>query len=257
MFNFEAILDARGIDHGDSISDIPLPGSYLSQFQERLLGFDERHHFPISKRVLVSGEHFVSSGVLAKKAYITGFFQDSKFPVMAKDMDLFRDFVTSPKTKYFQQLFEKIRENNATLIHVRLGDYVNGAKTLGNLSVNYYKGILEENHDISNNPIYLVSDDPKRAKQLLPALSEFKIEILEKDPGISNFDYLRLFSAAERIVCANSTFSWWGAFLAENCKNIYAPSPWYFSKELLGTLGSTFYPTNFSLCKAEWSINSQ
>jgi len=144
-----------------------------------------------------------------------------------------------------------VKSTDSTLLHLRFGDYLKAGSSLGNLSRKYYENIITKNHEISFNPIYVMSDDVSLARQFLGNLHNLEFVFIERDPLISNFDYLRLFGAARRIICANSTYSWWGAFLAEDPQLVIAPHPWYVSKTNQDRILSSFYPDNF---KQEISI---
>jgi hypothetical protein len=113
-------------------------------------------------------------------------------------------------------------------IHVRLGDYKD-QNAFGLIEKSYYQeAIIRAKSSIYFDYIWLFSDEPSEALRILPS------EILEQLVVVPNFDG----SAAETLeamrhcrgfIIANSSLSWWGAFLnySSQAPLIIAPNPWF------------------------------
>jgi hypothetical protein len=90
-------------------------------------------------------------------------------------------------------------------------------------ATNYISNIIEE-------PLYvLISDDIKYWKdniQNIPHFSRDNTIFIENESDINTFVLMQQF---HHFIIANSTFSWWGAWLA-NSKNVVAPSKWFGPK---------------------------
>jgi hypothetical protein len=105
-------------------------------------------------------------------------------------------------------------------LHVRRGDYVfpDAENSWGNLAHDgYYERVVEA---IGDDVTYLVfSDDLAWCRQYLNLA---RVEFADFDPYTS----LCLMTGCDVNVVANSSFSWWGAFLNDGAE-VYAPSRWW------------------------------
>lgn len=125
-------------------------------------------------------------------------------------------------------LADKIRGCNAVSLHVRRGDYVSDhatAATHGLCPLDYYQAAARHVLSRVNNPIFFVfSDDMQwvRRHLTLPAPMEYI------DHNQQAYDEMHLMSLCKHHVIANSSFSWWGAWLNPNPDRIVvAPSQWF------------------------------
>jgi len=248
------IFDISGISHGDCIKTIPLPARYLSNFGEKVLRAERKTGLRFSLRHEVNYLMINSATKLPRNSVVSSYFQDSTYPLMLKNEGIFSEFVKSTKSKEFQEMYSQIFSADATLLHLRFGDYGRATETLGNLSENYYLKAITRYPSIAKNPIFILSDEPEVARIFLKNFSTFDIRIIPRVRTISNFDYLRIFGAAKRLILANSTFSWWGAFLSQNADLVLAPKPWYRNELTQAQIQKTFYPSNFSTLESEWNL---
>ena len=107
-------------------------------------------------------------------------------------------------------------------LHIRRGDYINNSDNHHNLTLDYYQNALE--HYDKNQQVIIFSDDPKWCKEQ-KLFSEDRFLISETRN--SRYD-LYLMSKCSDFIIANSTFSWWGAWLAGRGK-VIAPKIWFGS----------------------------
>ena len=160
--------------------------------------------------------------------YLSGYWQGEKY-LENTNYNINNYFKFNCANK-LTKISEKIKNTNSVSIHFRRGDYVNNIKTNtfhGLCGFNYYNnGIKFISKNISN-PIYFVfSDDINWVKQ------NFKLNY----PTIyieDNKDYedMYLMSLCRHNIIANSTFSWWGAWLNKNPdKIVIAPQKWFADK---------------------------
>ena len=110
-------------------------------------------------------------------------------------------------------------------IHVRRGDYLNLASYHTNLTIQYYRKIIfdikasVENSDLH---FFVFSDDIEWCKENLGIEDAVFV-----DSGHDAVD-LQLMSRCNAHVVANSSFSWWGAWLSNcNPQNVFAPAQWF------------------------------
>lgn len=113
----------------------------------------------------------------------------------------------------------------AVSVHVRRGDYVGLEHFHGVLSVDYY---VEAIKYLNAKKIFIFSDDRKWCREhLQPVIGG---EVIS---GTTKFEDLYLMSKCRHAVIANSSFSWWGAWLAEQPGQIVvAPKTWFTEPSL-------------------------
>lgn len=125
---------------------------------------------------------------------------------------------------------ERISNSCSVSVHVRRGDYVESATTNrfhGVCSPAYYRAA--EDHlrlQLPDARLFVFSDDPDWAEQNLRFVSPATF-FRHNGPG-RDYEDLRLMSLCKHHIIANSTFSWWGAWLCRNPgKIVIAPQNWF------------------------------
>lgn len=159
--------------------------------------------------------------------YINGYWQNHHYykalsPIIKNELKL----KVSLKPHLKQLLNEIIRENFSVAIHVRRGDYISdkGAnQTMGVLPIVYYHKAIEIILERITYPtFYVFSDDIDWAKQNFNDEKRFIFISGNKD-----FEDLELMQNCKHQIIANSSFSWWGAFLNINPQKIViCPKNW-------------------------------
>jgi hypothetical protein len=169
---------------------------------------------------------------IVKNVLITGFFQSEKYFVNYKKivLKLFR----FPKTrdKLLQKYLNLIKNKNSVAIHIRRGDYLNNPKVRyvhGILKEDYYKKSISYFKKRVKNPIFFIfSDDVELVKKTFFFFNKKKFIFIDTKSSIND---LHLMSNCKHFIIANSTFSWWGAWLSKNKhKIICAPKNWLRAK---------------------------
>jgi hypothetical protein len=126
------------------------------------------------------------------------------------------------------ELASLIRATNAVAIHVRHGDNANDvAAALGVLPRGYYaRAIGEMRRDVKGPVFFVFSDDVAWSRQMLPADSA--LSFIDHNGTLLSHEDLRLMTLCKHHILANSTFSWWGAWLAQTPDQIViAPRRYY------------------------------
>lgn len=134
-----------------------------------------------------------------------------------------------------KELMKEIKIKDSISIHIRRGDYESnlGAKAvLGDIcGLNYYEKAINYINAQIENPFYLLfSDDPEWVRQNF----SFLRNSLVVDWNIKNNSWqdMMLMSYCKHNIIANSSFSWWGAWLNNNpIKMVIAPSKWFNTLE--------------------------
>jgi hypothetical protein len=154
---------------------------------------------------------------------IDGYFQSERYFIDYRDkiLDLFRP--TPDIQEYIISKYGESLETDSCSIHVRRGDYLNFPNHHPALSLEYYnKAMLEMCNCYPKTNFLIFSDDIDWCKRTFEG-SQFTFIEGEKD-------YLDLYIMAQckNNIIANSTFSWWGAWLNSNeNKKVIAPKQWF------------------------------
>lgn len=117
-------------------------------------------------------------------------------------------------------------------VHVRRGDFLTN-RSFGACSVDYYKTAMKRTADFVSNPKFIVFTNDKQWVNDNFG-NEFSFEVYS-NPTNKNTDVeeLYLMTKFKFFIIANSTFSWWGAYLnATPDKTIISPSTWFLKSEL-------------------------
>ena len=127
-------------------------------------------------------------------------------------------------------MIQRIRATTAVAVHVRRGDYVSEPSTHavhGTCALDYYERAAQLIAAQSEHPHFFVfTDDPAwaRAHLQLP----FPSTLVSETVGERDCEDLRLMSRCQHFIIANSSFSWWGAWLGSHPgKVVVAPQRWF------------------------------
>lgn len=165
--------------------------------------------------------------------YLEGYWQNENYFLSIKDA-LRKELVYAGQlTEIQQEIIREMLQENSVAIHVRRGDYLSAKnkETYMCLPFSYYqKAISYLEERIENLHYYVFSDDIPWCKE---NFTEYK-NLTYIDESISNsaavdFELMR---NCKHFIIANSTFSWWPAWLAANEeKKVIAPSQWFFDEK--------------------------
>lgn len=154
-----------------------------------------------------------------KNVYLDGYFQSQQYFLNYRK-ELIEQFTPGyePDQKYIQWL-RKIQDCNSVAVHVRRGDFLKAQNDSNPrhylLGEYYYKQALRIMGERVKNPqFYWFSDDIDWVKRNFNELDESNfISLKTKNADI---DEMMLMKNCQHIIAANSTFSWWSAWLNEN-----------------------------------------
>ncbi len=163
-----------------------------------------------------------------------GMWQSPKYFTSVKEKIINTyQFDQSQISVYTRSVLEKVKSTNSVCIHLRRGDYMNDQYN-GGFSrccpLEYYSKAIQYIEEKIENPTFFVfSDDIEYAKMNLSADSMF---FIDGNKGDDSWHDMYLMSQCKHNIIANSTFSWWGAFLNlhEN-KIVIAPRHWWYYLE--------------------------
>ena len=168
--------------------------------------------------------------VKSKNIYLDGYFQSEKY--FSKVKELIKDEFEFPEldSKNQDMAMRMLTATNSVSVHIRRGDYLRSQQTYnthGILPLSYYQsalGCLKDLYpDIS---LFIFSDDISWAKENLVGLNVRK-SFIEGNADSESWKDMALMTYCKHHIIANSSFSWWGAWLKKNDGEVYAPEHWY------------------------------
>lgn len=162
--------------------------------------------------------------------YLEGYFQCEKYFLDVRKQLLIDFNFPSGLSKENEILVDLIKNKNAVSIHIRRGDYVNNAhinSVHGVLSKSYYDNAIEFFLKNSSFPYFFIfSDDPEWVKTNF--IIDAPSEIISHNTGDLSYIDMHLMSLCKHNIIANSSFSWWGAWLNQfPNKIVVAPKNWF------------------------------
>jgi hypothetical protein len=161
--------------------------------------------------------------------YLDGYWQSEKYFAAYRD-ELLRTFTLKAdlheQTLRYQKMIE---ETEAVSLHIRRGDYVSNPHTNsvhGTCSLEYYQNAVRYITVRVKDPhFYIFSDDLAWAKENLVFIDG--ITFVKLDDKVPDHEEMYLMSQCKHNIIANSSFSWWGAWLNQNTQKIViAPKKW-------------------------------
>ncbi len=170
---------------------------------------------------------------LPKNTVMSGYFQSEKYFHDIRGI-LLQDFLWAkePNGKNKDLLGQIEGDRLSVSVHVRRGDYVSNksaAKFHGLAGIDYYKAAVKMvAEQLESLNLYVFSDDPDWCKKNLK-FTQPTTYISHNNDGSED---MRLMKACKHNIIANSSFSWWGAWLNENPnKIVIAPKKWFSHPE--------------------------
>ncbi len=158
-----------------------------------------------------------------KNAYLDGYWQNQNYFIKAeaKVREVFS--FAGINDINIQEIAERIKSTLSVSVHVRLTDY----KELGiGVPDDYYKRAIEIIKEKYPEAVfYVFSDEINEAEKILKLENSVTVRCTKEKP---NYYDMYLMSLCKHNIIANSSFSWWGAWLNSNKeKTVIAPSLWY------------------------------
>jgi Glycosyl transferase family 11 len=164
--------------------------------------------------------------------YLDGYWQSEQY--FAQYADKIREDFTFKLQLSNQNavITKQISQENSVSLHVRRGDYVTNSKNafIGVCSLDYYQTAVEQIKMQVDKPVFFIfSDDINWVKDNLSL--DDKAVLISHNLGSESYNDMRLMSLCSHNIIANSSFSWWGAWLNANPnKIVIAPKQWFASK---------------------------
>lgn len=240
---FEDVKDNRGFELSNifEIDDL-----IIANFKEieYLTNYSTKFHYKLRRRMLGPRETHISEKIhrfdpqmltlsTKKTIFLEGLWQDEDYFKDISDIIRQKFRFTPALDKENKQFLEDIVTSNSVSLHVRRGDYISNpeySSILGNIcNLQYYSNALKQLEDIEKDlSIFVFSDDIEWVKEHFEFLKDKDVTYINHNKGLDSYKDMQLMSNCKHNIIANSTFSWWGAWLNNNPdKKIFAPKVWF------------------------------
>lgn len=165
-----------------------------------------------------------------REVYLIGYWQSERYfesiaPLLREELRLSAQ--PDPDNK---AMATQIEQTESVSVHIRRGDYVsdvNIAQRHGSCSLAYYQEAVERiARAVAFPEVFVFSDDIEWARRNLRL--DHPVVYVSHNGEARNYEDLRLMRLCKHHIIANSSFSWWGAWLSENAeKKVIAPRKWF------------------------------
>jgi len=170
---------------------------------------------------------------LSGNFYLDGYWQSEKYFQDIKNIIRKEVTLKNPIENKYADLISQIKNTNSVSIHIRRGDYITNkkfSKVYNLLDEKYYQKAVKFIAEKINDPFFFIfSDDINWVKQNLNI--PYPKIFVSGENEIKNYEELILMSLCKHNIIANSSFSWWGAWLNQNpSKIVISPDKWFNDK---------------------------
>lgn len=175
-------------------------------------------------------ELFKIKNLNRRDLFLFGYWQSYKYFEEIREtlQDEFQPSSSLPKS--YARYLTMIQSSESIMLHIRRGDYINSpsaAQFHGALDIRYYlKAIKELRATLGDVHFFVFSDDLTWAKSALP--QDLQITYIETESSENSPAHeLQLMTECKHHIIANSSFSWWGAWLRKNTNgHVFSPNRW-------------------------------
>jgi hypothetical protein len=166
---------------------------------------------------------------LPDNTYLQGYWQNEKYFLDIRPQ-LLREFTPREVSAYTRRTTEEIKQKPSVALHVRRGDYASNPLTNkfhGLTPTQYYVKALDHIQKKAGNlQCFVFSDDVKWCQDNLPFSKN--ATIVDGNKSYRACEDMYLMRLCDHNIVANSSFSWWGAWLNESPdKIVVAPKVWF------------------------------
>lgn len=194
---------------------------------------------PKMKIPLIREKSFNYDGDISRRfshGYFDGYWQSFRYfeqirPILLNEISV--KFIPSGQNL---QWLEEIQSSESVALHVRRGDYASNPTTHaihGLCSHEYYQEAISRIRESLQNPVFFIfSDEPAWVKREFNYLENKRF--VDTNSPLFNYEDLRLMSACKHQIIANSSFSWWAAWLNRSPKKkVFAPKKWFAGEKII------------------------
>jgi len=190
--------------------------------------------FLFKYKIIYENNLFYDPNILSfpDNIYLIGYWQSEKYFSNIRNI-IKDDFTLKIKTRHLNRLLDLINRCNSVSIHIRRGDFVNNKDTNkyhGICDLGYYHSAVNIiSKKLCNVSYFVFSDDIAWAKENLKLKG--RVTFIDKKYKLEDFEQMMAMSCCKHNIIANSSFSWWGAWLNQyKNKIVISPKKWLNDK---------------------------
>lgn len=176
-------------------------------------------------KCLFSGDklRYDENVLLAPQKYIQGYWQSELYfkdiEQQVKDAFAFQNI-----DSFNAELAKRMQESESVSLHIRRGDYIAYGMTL--VGKDYYEKAVDiVLKKLGKVKFYIFSDDEVEARRIADDMG-IDYQILNHNKGENSYKDMYLMSQCKHNIIANSSFSWWGAWLNDNPNKVVVAPKW-------------------------------
>ena len=177
------------------------------------------------KSYLYDDAVFAQSG----DCYFEGYWMSPKYFEFCRN-EIIEAFEFAPfNTEQNKHFAELLGADHSVSIHIRRGDYINAPNLKDICTLDYYRKSITEAKKHIPQPTFCMffNDQEWCVENLKDVLGNAEMHFVTNNKGRESYRDMQLMSLARCNILANSSFSWWGAFLNRRQDQIvYVPSRW-------------------------------
>jgi hypothetical protein len=252
--NIPFVLDCNYFNYKPDIGNIPLPyeldvfelntlianNDILKKYNDSILAkinfkLNKLLNFPIlfkSKRINENLINFDNINKLEniEGLHFSGYWQSENYFKNIENIIRKEFKFKNPLNNKNSSLKKLIQNTNSVSIHIRRGDYIDNPvyfKNHGVCSIDYYRDAIKEILiHIKAPKFFIFSNDFEWVKKNDFGITNFKF--VDWNKGEDSYFDMQMMSLCKHNIIANSTFSWWGAWLNNNpSKLVISPKKWF------------------------------
>lgn len=231
---FKIPLEARGVEREYSLDKFNIQLPVCNDVGKKYFFLEQRNWlqkclFNLSKDCAIVPGFYREENILYKESlrhvhgniYLMGWFQNENYFKEYRNT-LLQDLTPRHKIKISSFLRNTLKRENTVSVHIRRTDFIKGKNEL---PVSYYETAKSYIEKYIACPQYLIfSDDSEWVRQHMDFGSS---AFFMSEENLGDYEELFVMSRCRNNIIANSTFSWWGAWLNQNeRKMVIGPKVW-------------------------------
>lgn len=200
-----------------------MPNYVISRVLRRVLPKRKTEIIQHKKDFFAYDESYYRSGDF----YYEGIWESVHFYIPIRQM-LRKTFTHGIPNETNSKYIEEMEICNSVGIHIRRGDYLQCPEFMGITDLDYYKrGINEILADGLQHSFFIFSNDTIWCKDNIePLVKGHRVVFVTENTGKQSCWDMFLMTHCKDLIIANSSFSWWGAFLNDRGGRVVAPKKW-------------------------------